>query len=102
METGDRGRMVTKRKQLYGKVVSQKMEKTIVVTVEWTVQHPTYGKVMRQRTKIKAHDEKKECLVGDKVRLVECRPLSKEKHWRVVEIVSRSKMVEPVADEGVS
>ncbi len=91
-----------KRKGLIGKVINNKMEKTIVVEFQHTVQHPRYGKVMRRRTRLKAHDEKKECLIGDRVRVVECRPLSKEKHWRVVEVLAHVNRVEPVPVEGIS
>ena len=91
-----------KRKGLIGEVISNKMEKTVVVEIQRTVHHPMYGKVIRQQTRFKAHDEKKECHVGDKVRLVECRPLSKEKHWKVVEVLVHTRMVMPVLDEGLA
>jgi small subunit ribosomal protein S17 len=90
---------MNKRRELIAEVISSKMEKTVVVKVQRTVQHPMYGKVIRQRTEFKAHDEKKECHVGDRVRLVECRPLSKEKHWKVVEVLAHAQKVEPVLDE---
>ena len=98
----DKVMMMKNRKELIGQVISHKMEKTVVVEINRTVRHPMYGKVMRQQTKLKAHDAKNECRVGDKVRLVECRPLSKEKHWKVAEILARVKMVEPVLDKRIS
>jgi small subunit ribosomal protein S17 len=79
-----------KRKILTGVVASDKMEKTVVVTVNRLVLHPVYKKYIRKRTKVKAHDERKECHVGDKVLLIETRPLSKEKRWRVKEILERA------------
>ena len=85
-------------KTLVGEVVSTKMEKTVVVRIKRTVQDPLYKKVVRLRTQLKAHDEKNDCRSGDKVRLVECRPLSKSKSWRVVEVLARSKSLDtPVA-----
>jgi len=86
MSMGERG----KRKTLTGVVSSDKMEKTIVVMVNRLVLHPVYKKYIRKRTKVKAHDEKKECHIGDKVLLIETRPLSKEKRWRVKEILERA------------
>jgi small subunit ribosomal protein S17 len=77
------------RKRLQGKVISNKMEKTVVVRVDRTVRHPRYGKVLGRSKKYKAHDEQNECRVGDLVTLVESRPLSREKRWRVEEIVKR-------------
>ena len=74
-----------------GQVVSDKMDKTVVVAVSRVVRHPFYRKVLRRVTKLKAHDEKNECKVGDRVRLIETRPISKDKHWRVVEIVERGR-----------
>lgn len=74
-----------------GFVVSDKMDKTVVVEVERTTRHPLYGKVLRRSTKYKAHDERNECRTGDQVRIMECRPLSKEKAWRVTEILRRAK-----------
>ena len=79
------------RKVRTGKVVSNKMDKTIVVAVENHVKHPLYGKIVKKTYKLKAHDEKNECGVGDTVRLMETRPLSKDKHWRVVEIIEKAK-----------
>ncbi|GIJ44685.1 30S ribosomal protein S17 [Virgisporangium aliadipatigenens] len=85
-ETEVRGR----RKVREGIVVSDKMQKTVVVEVEDRVKHPLYGKVMRRTSKLKAHDEK-ECGIGDRVLLMETRPLSATKRWRVVEILERAK-----------
>jgi len=79
-----------KRKTLTGVVTSDKMDKTVVVMVNRLVLHPVYKKYIRKRTKVKAHDGKKECRIGDKVLLVETRPLSKEKRWRVKEILERA------------
>lgn len=79
-----------KRKTLTGLVSSDKMDKTVVVMVNRLVLHPVYKKYVRKRTKVKAHDEKNECRIGDKVRLIETRPLSKDKRWRVKEILERA------------
>jgi small subunit ribosomal protein S17 len=79
------------KKEFVGVVKSDKMDKTIVVAVEKTTLHPLYKKYVRRTKKLKAHDEKNECRVGDTVRVVECRPLSKEKCWRLVEIMERAK-----------
>ena len=79
-----------KRKTLTGVVWSDKMEKTVIVMVNRLVLHPVYKKYIRKRKKVKAHDEKNECRVGDKVLLIETRPLSKEKRWRVKEILVRA------------
>ncbi len=81
--------MKERRKSLIGRVTSDKMDKTVVVVVERTVRHPLYGKVLRRIKKYKAHDEQNECHIGDRVRIIESRPLSREKRWRVVEIVER-------------
>ena len=75
----------------YGKVIKDKMEKTVVVAVTRQVPHPLYGKVVRCVSRIKAHDEKNESKVGDQVKIVETRPLSKDKHWRVSEVVERGE-----------
>jgi small subunit ribosomal protein S17 len=80
-----------RRKLRVGKVVSDRMEKTIVVSIERLVKHPTYGRYVRKRTKFKVHDEKNECHIGDVVRFMETRPLSKDKRWRFVGIVERAK-----------
>lgn len=79
------------RKRLEGVVVSDKMDKTVVVRVERTVRHPLYGKVLRRAKKHHAHDEKNECRVGDRVRLLESRPLSKTKRWVVIDILERAE-----------
>ena len=79
------------RKTRVGKVVSDKMDKTVVVTVEDRVAHPVYKKIIGRTYRLKAHDELNECGVGDIVRVMETRPLSKDKRWRVVEIVEKAK-----------
>ncbi|MBE6082745.1 MULTISPECIES: 30S ribosomal protein S17 [Tissierellales] len=79
------------RKVKIGKVVSDKMEKTVVVSVETLVKHPLYKKQIKRTSKFKAHDENNECGIGDTVRIMETRPLSKEKRWRVVDIVEKAK-----------
>jgi small subunit ribosomal protein S17 len=79
-----------KQKTLVGVVTSDKMEKTVIVMVNRLVLHPVYKKYVRKRKKIKAHDEKKQCHIGDKVMLVETRPLSREKRWRVKEVLERA------------
>ena len=81
----------TSRKTRVGKVVSDKMDKTVVVTVADRVAHPIYKKIIKRTYRLKAHDENNECGVGDTVRVMETRPLSKEKRWRVVEIVEKAK-----------
>ncbi len=79
------------RKVIIGKVVSNKMQKTIVVSVERKVMHPKYGKFIKMTSKFKAHDEKNECTINDIVKLMETRPLSKDKRWRLVEIIEKAK-----------
>jgi small subunit ribosomal protein S17 len=79
------------RKTRVGKVVSDKMDKTIVVAVEDRVQHPLYKKIIKRTYKLKAHDENNECRIGDRVRVMETRPLSKDKRWRLVEIIEKAK-----------
>ena len=79
------------RKTRVGKVISDKMDKTIVVAIEDRVQHPLYKKIMKTTYKLKAHDEKNEAGIGDKVRVMETRPLSRDKRWRLVEIVEKAK-----------
>ena len=79
------------RKTRVGMVVSNKMDKTIVVAIEDNVRHPKYGKIIKRTVKIHAHDEKNECGIGDKVSVMETRPLSKTKRWRLVEIVEKAK-----------
>ena len=79
------------RKTRTGRVVSNKMDKTIVVAVEDHVKHPLYGKIVKRTYKLKAHDENNECKIGDTVKVMETRPLSKDKRWRLVEIIERAK-----------
>jgi small subunit ribosomal protein S17 len=81
----------SRRKVREGLVVSDKMDKTVVVVVEDRVKHPLYGKVMRRTSRLKAHDESNACGVGDRVSIMETRPLSATKRWRVVEILERAK-----------
>lgn len=79
------------RKERTGTVVSDRMEKTVVVSLERTVMHPKYRKFLKRRSRVKAHDETNQCQVGDQVRIVECRPLSRDKRWRVSEILQRNQ-----------
>ncbi|MBR2476947.1 MAG: 30S ribosomal protein S17 [Clostridia bacterium] len=79
------------RKTRIGKVVSDKMDKTIVVAIEYNVKHPLYGKIMKRTYKLKAHDENQEARVGDRVKVMETRPLSKDKRWRLVEITEKAQ-----------
>ena len=79
------------RKTRTGKVVSNKMQKTIVVAVEDHVKHPLYKKIVKRTYKLKAHDEQNECNIGDRVKVMETRPLSKDKRWRLVEIIEKAK-----------
>ena len=79
------------RKTEVGKVVSNKMDKTIVVAVEDSVKHPIYKKVVKRTVKLKAHDENNDCSIGDRVRVMETRPLSKDKRWRLVKIIEKAK-----------
>ena len=79
------------RKVIVGKVVSNKMDKTIVVAIVDNVRHPKYGKIIKRTVKIHAHDENNVCGIGDKVEIMETRPLSKTKRWRVVEIIEKAK-----------
>jgi len=79
------------RKTRTGKVVSNKMDKTIVVAIEDHVRHPLYGKIVKRTYKLKAHDEENTCGIGDTVKVMETRPLSKDKRWRLVEIIERAK-----------
>lgn len=81
------------RKTQVGKVVSDKMDKTVVVAIETLVRHPLYGKTIKRTKRFKAHDEENACRIGDKVRVMETRPLSKEKRWRVVEILDREQQI---------
>lgn len=79
------------RKTKVGIVTSNKMDKTVVVTIKGRVRHPLYNKIVNRTVKYKAHDENNECGIGDKVLIMECRPISKDKNWRVVEIVEKAK-----------
>ena len=79
------------RKTRVGKVVSDKMDKTIVVAVVDNVKHPLYNKIIKRTRKLKAHDEENTCKIGDRVRVMETRPLSKDKRWRLVEVIERAK-----------
>ena len=79
------------RKTNVGRVVSNKMDKTIVVAIEDSVKHKLYNKIIQRTSKIKAHDENNECNIGDRVRVMETRPLSKDKRWRLVEIIEKAK-----------
>ncbi|MGI6169653.1 MAG: 30S ribosomal protein S17 [Christensenellales bacterium] len=79
------------RKTRTGVVVSDKMDKTIVVAIHTRVKHPLYGKIMNRTTKLKAHDEENACGIGDTVTVMEVRPISKDKHWRLVEILAKAK-----------
>lgn len=83
----DRGR----RKVRSGRVVSDSMDKTVVIAIETLVRHPLYGRIVRRTTKFKAHDEENQCGVGDSVEIMETRPISKEKRWRVSRIVEKAK-----------
>lgn len=79
------------RKVRIGKVVSDKMDKTIVVALIDNVKHPLYGKIVKRTSRLKAHDENNECRIGDRVKIMETRPLSKDKRWRLVEVVEKAK-----------
>ena len=79
------------RKTNVGRVVSNKMDKTNVVAIEDSVKHPLYKKIIKRTVKLKAHDENNECSIGDRVRVMETRPLSKEKRWRLVEVIEKAK-----------
>ncbi len=86
--------MEKKRKTRFGRVVSNKMDKTVVVAVETPKRHPLYKKTIKRMVKYKAHDENNECRQGDMVRIVETRPLSRQKRWRVAEIITKGEVVE--------
>ena len=86
--------MQEKRKARFGRVVSDKMDKTVVVAVETPRRHPLYRKTVRRAVKYKAHDEKNQCRIGDMVKIVETRPLSKDKRWRVAEILTKGEVAE--------
>lgn len=81
------------RKVLTGKVVSDKMDKTVVVAVETLVRHPLYQRIIRRTKKFKAHDEQNSCHIGDKVKMMETKPISKEKRWRVIEILEKAEQI---------
>ncbi|MBI4295631.1 MAG: 30S ribosomal protein S17 [Chloroflexi bacterium] len=91
--------MDEKRKVRIGRVISNKMKKTVVVAVDTPTHHPLYHKVIRRTVKYMAHDEKNECGLGDTVRIIETRPLSKEKRWRVAEIITKGAVVEVKPEE---
>jgi len=91
--------MEGKRKTRFGQVVSDKMDKTVVVAVETPRRHPLYKKTIRRAVKYKAHDEKNQCRVGDTVKIVETRPLSKDKRWRVAEIITTGEVAEIKPEE---
>ena len=80
------------RKERSGLVVSDRMQKTVVVSIERRVMHPRFKKVLKRRTKVKAHDESSQCHVGDRVLIVECRPLSRDKRWRVSKVIERAQV----------
>ncbi|MGI6690095.1 MAG: 30S ribosomal protein S17 [Christensenellales bacterium] len=85
------GKIRGNRKVRTGVVISDKMDKTVVVSINRLVRHPLYGKTMKRTSKVKAHDEHNECGIGDKIRIMETRPLSKDKHWRLVEVIEKAK-----------
>ncbi|MGB3941916.1 MAG: 30S ribosomal protein S17 [Candidatus Manganitrophaceae bacterium] len=85
--------MQKKRKEYVGQVISDKMDKTVVIAIDRMVKDPQYKKFLRRTTKFKAHDEKNECHVGDRVKVIETRPLSKEKRWSILEILERAKEI---------
>ena len=91
--------MEVKRKTRFGRVVSDRMNKTVVVAVATPRRHPLYRKTIRREVKYKAHDEKNQCRMGDMVRIVETRPLSKDKRWRVAEIVTKAEAMEVQPEE---
>ncbi len=91
--------MEKKRKTLVGYVLVNRMDKTVVVAVELRRADPSYKKIVKRRIRMKAHDESNACQIGDVVRIMESRPLSKTKHWRVVEIVSKTEAVEVKSDD---
>ena len=91
MEQTEVKKRVTSRKSRIGVVVSSKMDKSVVVAIEKRVKHPLYKKFFKKTTKFMAHDEKNECGIGDTVKIMETRPLSKNKRWRLVEIVEKAK-----------
>ncbi len=86
--------MEKKRKTRFGRIVSNKMDKTVVVAVETLRHHPLYKKTIKRTVKYKVHDENNKCGLGDKVRIIETRPLSRQKYWRVAEIITKGEVVE--------
>ena len=88
----------TNQRRTIGRVVSNKMQKSVTVSVERLIKHPVYGKFIRRTTKVRAHDEDGTCKEGDTVAIVECRPLSKRKSWRVVEVLTRAPVDAPTAE----
>lgn len=94
--------MEKERKSLVGRVIGDKMDKTVVVVVESLRPHPLYRKVIRRRTKVKAHDGENACREGDVVAIEESHPLSKTKHWRVARVVSKAEVVESIKDDTAS
>jgi small subunit ribosomal protein S17 len=88
------------RKERNGVVISDQMQKTVVVSLERTVIHPKYKKFLRRRTKVKAHDERNQCHVGDRVLIVECRPLSRDKRWRVSKVLERARTIDAAQSIG--
>jgi len=88
------------RKERHGVVVSDRMQKTVVVSLERIVIHPKYKKFLKRRTKVKAHDESQQCHVGDRVVIVESRPLSRDKRWRVSKVLQRAKTIEAAPTDG--
>jgi len=91
--------MEKKRKTRVGVVVGDKMDKTAVVAIETSVRHPLYKKTIKRTVKYKAHDEKKQCQLGDTVRIIETRPLSRQKRWRVAEIIAKGEVVKVKPDQ---
>ena len=89
-DENDKTPQATRQRTVTGRVTSNKMDKTIAVTIERLIKHPVYGKYIRRRTKVLAHDEENACNVGDFVEIAECRPVSKHKFWKLVEIVERA------------
>ena len=90
-ETNTEQKAKSRKKEFIGMVKSNKMEKTIVVTIETLTLHPLYKKYIKRSKKVKAHDENNEAKIGDRVRVIECRPISKEKCWKLAEIIERAK-----------
>jgi small subunit ribosomal protein S17 len=88
------------RKERNGVVISDRMQKTVVVSLERTVMHPKYKKVLRRRTKVKVHDESNQCHIGDRVLIVECRPLSRDKRWRVSKVLERARTIGAAQSNG--